>query len=113
MIADELQKLTELHRQGALTDYEFTEAKHKLLSNSNGQVPATVLPVEDSSYRRFGPSSSMVFALLALLATLFVKGGFLIAALTNRKLVEGAPQLDEKTWLPVLILDAFLMPLLC
>lgn len=34
-IADEIQRLHELHRSGALTDAEFAQAKAKLLSTSN------------------------------------------------------------------------------
>ena len=60
-LTDELQKLAELHRQGHLTDQEFTDAKQKLiyeskldpsLSQEGEKLPASADPQIPEKYFR-------------------------------------------------------------
>ncbi len=44
--ADELQKLVELHRSGALSESEFAQAKAKLLGNDHPQATQVAAPAE-------------------------------------------------------------------
>src|SRR5690348_5211282 len=44
-LADELQKLQELHRSGALTDEEFAAAKAAVLAKGNTEAAAPTEPV--------------------------------------------------------------------
>jgi hypothetical protein len=61
-IADELQKLADLRREGSLTDDEFADAKRRLLAQekqggdalppaSEGTVPAGAGTIEEKTYR--------------------------------------------------------------
>jgi len=90
-IADELQKLADLRKEGSLTDAEFVDAKRRLLaqereegaarpSPSEGDGGAAAGPIEEKTYRSSRWSTSNTFfpdsLTLASDGILFRKGRF-------------------------------------
>ena len=75
-IADEIAKLAELHRSGALDDVEFAEAKRRLLTNDSRPMPES----EDSLGRAANRyvTFKMIWAIIGLVMFLFVLFGVIL-----------------------------------
>jgi hypothetical protein len=50
-IADEIQKLQELHASGALTDVEFSQAKARVLNGQSSAFTSSTVPMNDEKLR--------------------------------------------------------------
>jgi hypothetical protein len=65
-ITDDLERLSRLHKDGALSDIEFTQAKGKLLSQVGGSVPAAQDEAFISWQRRRTVNTVVYLVVLAL-----------------------------------------------
>jgi hypothetical protein len=118
--ADELEKLEELHRRGALTDEEFAQAKALVLgvtprapATAGGKVDPTVDPERDLT-QRLRVMQILAFGLLGGLVV-FLAISLFIVLVTNNGQGLAPPQppvLSVVAWvmLPVCGLLSFLIP---
>jgi len=98
-IADEIQKLSDLHRSGALSDAEFETAKAKLLTGS--PAPPTISPAPGSyAAPMASPEAALkqwgLFLHLSLLAGFLVPfGGLVVPIVIWQMKKQEIPGLDE------------------
>ena len=95
-IADEIQKLSDLHRSGALSDAEFETAKAKLLTGP----PATPPAPNPSAVSVMSPEAALkqwgLFLHLSLLAGFLVPfGGLVVPIVIWQMKKQEIPGLDE------------------
>ena len=98
-IADEIQKLSDLHRSGALSDAEFETAKAKLLTGPPAP-PATPLAPKPSAVSVMSPEAALkqwgLFLHLSLLAGFLVPlGGLVVPIVIWQMKKQEIPGLDE------------------
>ena len=98
-IADEIQKLSDLHRSGVLSDVEFEAAKTKLLSGPP-TPPATPPPPSAEAMPVMSPEAALkqwgLFLHLSLLAGFLVPlGGLVVPIVIWQMKKQEIPGLDE------------------
>ena len=96
-IADEIQKLSDLHRSGALSDAEFETAKAKLLTGP----PATPPAPNPSAVSVMSPEAALkqwgLFLHLSLLAGFLVPfGGLVVPIVIWQMKKHEIPGLDDQ-----------------
>ena len=95
-IADEIEKLNDLHRSGALSDAEFEAAKAKLLTALPAAPPAPISPAApvmspEASLKQWG-----LFLHLSLLAGFLVPlGGLIVPIVIWQMKKQEIPGIDE------------------
>ncbi len=119
-IADEIQKLHELHKSGAISEQEFADAKAKLLKGVGGAEPEPILlkPMDPAKLESETRQWSMLLHLGLLAGYAVPFAGLIVPIVIWQMKKDELPALDAHgknavNWLISLLIYLFAAGLLC